>query len=97
MSKRTEYRLDDADQMRSLGAELSRHGFTDSLDLDGTDWSDGDHVYGALSDLDWYEARWRERTVPFRRERGFHPVAGEVGRWPIYMMCDQDTVTLVES
>lgn len=47
--------------------------------------------------LDWYEARWRERTVPFRRERGFHPVAGEVGRWPIYMLCDQDTVTLVET
>ena len=71
-------RLDAAEQLRSLGSELSRHGFTDSLDLD------------------WYEARWRERTVPFRRERGFHPIAGEVGRWPLYMVCDQDTVTLVE-
>jgi len=95
MSKRTEYNLDDAGQMRALGVELARLGFIENLvDVDP---NDGDSVYGALSDLDWYEARWRERTVPFRRERGFHPVAGEVGRWPIYMLCDQDTVTLVET
>jgi len=91
----TKYLLGNVDHMRTLGGELARLGFIEYLE--GVDPEDGVSVYDALSDLDWYEAMWHERTVPFRKERGFHPVAGEAGHWHIYMMCDQNTVTLVET
>ena len=64
MSKRTEYNLDDSGHMRALGVELARLGFIENLvDVDP---NDGDSVYGALSDLDWYEARCAGST----RSRG---------------------------
>jgi len=99
-AKTTRYRLDDFEAMGALGVALDRFGFIEILEgvagIGGVDPSDGDFVYGALSDLDWYMDRWTPGTVQFRQGVGFHPVAGEDDEWDIYLMCDRDTVTLIE-
>lgn len=88
----TTYDLCDDDQVLALGRALVAFGFDENAEAD---WSDPASIRELLSDVDWYPDTWKPGSVDTRHHVGFHPVAGEDGRWPTFMWKQGNKVHLV--
>lgn len=88
------YLLRDDAQVLALGRELVALGFNENAEAD---WDDPQSIRDMLSDIEWYSERWVCCTVPYRKEMGFHPVAGPEGEWDTYMWSHTDWIWLVQA